>query len=131
MHGTNLNVKIHLFALKALKQIMQMVKSVPAVHTVPAAGPFGPAVAVWRRPTANTVNTMPDKTLKAFFDHGTLSGPLPEDGAPSLAMLEKISAAGVDLDKAAEELQVEGAKKFDDSWNSLLADIETKTAAMA
>ena len=79
----------------------------------------------------NTVNTMPDKTLKAFFDHGTLDGPLPEDGAPSLAILEQITAAGVDLDKTAEELQVEGANKFDDSWTALLADIDTKTAAMA
>ncbi len=79
----------------------------------------------------DTVNTMPDKTLKAFFDHGTLDGPLPDDGAPSLAMLEKIAAAGVDLHKAGEELQVEGAQKFDESWHSLLADIASKTAALA
>ena len=79
----------------------------------------------------DTVNTMPDNTLKAFFDHGTLDGPLPEDGSPSHAMLDKIAAAGIDLDKTAEDLQVEGAQKFDDSWIALLADIQTKTAAMA
>lgn len=79
----------------------------------------------------DTVNTMPDNTLKAFFDHGTLDGPLPEDGSPSRAMLDKIAAAGIDLDKTAEDLQVEGAQKFDDSWTALLADIQTKTAAMA
>ena len=46
-------------------------------------------------------------------------------------MLEKIAAAGVDLHKAGEDLQVEGAQKFDDSWKALLADIESKTAAMS
>ena len=79
----------------------------------------------------DTVNTMPDKTLKAFFDHGTLDGPLPRDGSTGLAMLEKIAAAGVDLDACGEQLQVEGASKFDDSWNALLADIESKSAALA
>ncbi|MCH2145706.1 MAG: transaldolase [Phycisphaerales bacterium] len=79
----------------------------------------------------DTVNTMPDGTLKAFFDHGTLDGPLAEDGAPSLAMLDRIAEAGVDLARASEELQVEGARKFDESWHSLLADIASKTAALA
>jgi transaldolase len=79
----------------------------------------------------DTVNTMPDKTLKAFFDHGTLDGPLPLDGSTGLAMLEKIAAAGVDLDASGEQLQVEGASKFDDSWHALLADIESKSAALA
>jgi transaldolase len=79
----------------------------------------------------DTVNTMPDKTLKAFFEHGSLSGPLPADGAPSLDMLDRISTAGVDLGKAGSELQVEGARKFDDSWHALLADIASKTATLA
>ncbi|MEC8560822.1 MAG: transaldolase [Planctomycetota bacterium] len=79
----------------------------------------------------DTVNTMPDKTLKAFHDHGTLDGPLPADGTPSLEALAKIEAAGVDLHQVGEDLQVEGAQKFDDSWKALLADIESKTTAMS
>ena len=79
----------------------------------------------------DTVNTMPDGTLKAFFDHGVLDGPLPVDGAPSKAILDRITAAGVDLGKAGEELQVEGARKFDESWHALLADIAGKTSALA
>ena len=74
---------------------------------------------------------MPDKTLTAFHDHGELHGPLPADGAPSLEALAKIEAAGVDLHQVGEDLQVEGAQKFDDSWKALLADIENKTAAMS
>ncbi len=79
----------------------------------------------------DTVNTMPDKTLKAFHDHGTLDGPLPADGTPSLEALGRIEAAGVDLHQVGEDLQVEGARKFDDSWKALLADIESKTTAMS
>lgn len=78
-----------------------------------------------------TVNTMPDNTLAAFFDHGTLDGPLPADGAPSVALLQAMTEAGLDLAALAEDLQVEGAGKFDDSWHALLADIETKAAAIS
>ena len=79
----------------------------------------------------DTVNTMPDQTLEAFHDHGTLDGPLPKDGAPSLALLDRIAAAGVDLHQTGEALQVEGARKFDESWHALLADIASKSAALA
>ncbi|MGA7297890.1 MAG: transaldolase [Rhodanobacteraceae bacterium] len=70
-----------------------------------------------------TINTIPDKTLKAFADHGQLSGALPVDGAQAEETLAQFSDAGIDLDALAEQLQREGADKFSDSWHALITDI--------
>ncbi len=82
----------------------------------------------------DTVNTMPDKTLKAFLEHGTSQlARWPRDGAPSLdcdSGEDRRLRASI-FTRLGEELQVEGASKFDDSWQALLADIESKTAAMS
>jgi transaldolase len=74
----------------------------------------------------NTVNTMPDKTLLAFEDHGKLAGALPRNGGDCEIVLGDFRKAGIDLDKLAASLQSEGAKSFDDSWQSLLSAIESK-----
>ena len=44
-----------------------------------------------------TVNTMPDDTLEAFFDHGEVGDPLPADGGDADAMLGRFAEAGVDI----------------------------------
>jgi transaldolase len=71
-----------------------------------------------------TVNTMPDQTLKAFADHGEVGEPLPADGGDADEMLARFSAAGVDVDALATELQTKGAQAFVDSWKELFAVIE-------
>lgn len=71
----------------------------------------------------DTINTIPDKTLKAFADHGQLSGTMPRDGAQADKTLAQFTEAGIDLDALAAQLQREGADKFSDSWNALLKDI--------
>ena len=55
-------------ALNALNGLIPMVKSVPAVHMASAAGPFGRAAAVWRRPTANTVNPVRSDAIPFNFN---------------------------------------------------------------
>ena len=74
----------------------------------------------------NTINTMPEKTLLAFADHGTSTGTLPPDGGNCEAVLDDFRKAGIDLDQLAGELQSNGAKAFDKSWEELLNAIESK-----
>jgi transaldolase len=74
----------------------------------------------------NTVNTMPEKTLLAFGDHGQLAGALPRDGGDCEAVLEDFRKTGIDLEQLAADLQAAGAKSFDESWQSLLSAMESK-----
>jgi len=77
-----------------------------------------------------TVNTMPEGTLKALADHGTLGGLLTADGGDSEAVLARFAAAGIDVDALARQLQDDGAKSFVASWQELMGVIETKSAAL-
>ena len=79
----------------------------------------------------DTINTMPEKTLRAFADHGKVSGAIDEDGGDSEATLEKIAAAGVDVDALATQLQREGAESFVKSWNQLMQRIADKAQSLA
>jgi transaldolase len=79
----------------------------------------------------NTVNTMPEETLNAFADHGAVDDALSRDGREATETLSAVSKAGVDLVKLAADLQAEGAKSFDDSWNDLLESIDTKSHALS
>jgi transaldolase len=78
-----------------------------------------------------TVNTMPEKTLLAFAEHGEVDDPLPADGGDAEDVLAAFAAAGVDVDGLAATLQRDGAAAFDDSWDKLLTCIATKTDALA
>ena len=77
-----------------------------------------------------TINTMPDDTLEAFYDHGEVGEPLPEDGGDVDAGLARFTQAGVDLDALAARLQRDGAASFVNDWNDLLARIGTQTSSL-
>jgi len=79
----------------------------------------------------DTINTMPEKTLRAFADHGKVHGALAEDGGDSAATLERIAAAGVDIDALAGQLQRDGAESFVKSWNQLMQRIADKARSLA
>jgi len=78
----------------------------------------------------NTINTMPEKTLHAFAEHGQLDGVMPLDGGDADAVVQKVGAAGVDVDALADKLQRDGAEAFVKSWNQLLQRIADKAAAL-
>jgi transaldolase len=78
----------------------------------------------------NTVNTMPEETLLAFGDHGSLKGALAPDGGNCEQTLAAIGKAGVDVAALAAQLQTEGAESFNASWKNLLKSIETKSRAL-
>jgi transaldolase len=77
-----------------------------------------------------TINTIPSETLQAFADHGEVGDPLPADGGDADERLARFTAAGVDLDALATELQTKGAESFVSSWNDLLAVIEKASSAV-
>jgi transaldolase len=74
----------------------------------------------------DTINTMPDKTLLAFADHGTLHGAMPVDGGQAEARLGEFAGQGIDVLALASGLQREGTASFAASWSSLLASIAAK-----
>jgi len=78
-----------------------------------------------------TVNTMPEGTLKAFGDHGTVGDLLPPDGGDAAELLALFMADGVDLDALAAKLQADGAASFVASWDELISTIESKSSDLA
>jgi transaldolase len=79
----------------------------------------------------DTVNTIPEKTLLAFADHGEVGEVLPVDGGDSAIVIAAFAKAGIDDEKLAADLQREGADSFITSWRDLLDCIETKSIALA
>ncbi len=78
----------------------------------------------------DTINTMPEKTLLAFADHGELGGVLPVDGGDAEKVIAAFAKAGVDDEKLAADLQREGAESFVESWTDLLSCIESKVGTL-
>src|SRR5262245_578432 len=59
-----------------------------------------------------TVNTVPEATLRAFYDHGHIGKPMPADGGDADKTLAAHAAAGVDVDALAAKLQADAASSF-------------------
>ena len=76
----------------------------------------------------DTINTIPDKTLLAFADHGTLGPVMPVDGVDAEAVLAEFRREGVDDNALAARLQREGADAFSKSWKALLSRIAEKSS---
>ncbi|MTD93630.1 transaldolase [Hyphomicrobium sp. xq] len=79
----------------------------------------------------NTVNTMPEETLRAFADHGKLAAVLSPYGGDCDSVLDAHAKAGVDVEALARKLQSDGAKAFVASWQDLLKSIGAKSKALA
>jgi transaldolase len=82
------------------------------------------------------VNTMPEATLTAVADHGTITGDTvttargtAEDPAAILAAVEQHLPAGTTLDAVTDHLEADGVAKFEASWLDLLATVEAGLAA--
>jgi transaldolase len=74
------------------------------------------------------VNTMPEKTLEATFDHGVITGDTITGSYDSAnAVLDAIAALGISYDDVTALLEKEGVEKFTVSWNELL---DTVSAAL-
>ena len=78
-----------------------------------------------------TINTVPEKTLLAFAEHGKVSKVLPIDASDAEATLAQFGREGIHLDALATELQIEGTAAFVRSWRDLMQRIASKSAAPA
>ncbi len=74
-----------------------------------------------------SINTVPEKTLLAFAEHGKAEETLTADGGDSEAVLAEFAGAGIDTRALAEKLQREGAASFSESWRELMKRIAEKS----
>jgi transaldolase len=72
----------------------------------------------------DTVNTMPEKTLMAYADHGEPGTPVQSAYEDAEKVMQAIADAGVDLDDVFRVLEEEGVQKFVDSWNELTESVK-------
>lgn len=77
-----------------------------------------------------TVNTIPDATLDAFEDHGTVARTIDVDPGGARADLEALAAVGIDLDEVTAALEAEGVAAFVKSFDELLGVLEGRAAAL-
>ena len=88
---------------------------------------FGDTMYVVDLVVADTVNTMPEGTIRATADHGKLLGDTVhgtyDASRQVFADLEKL---GIGYDDVVQVLEDQGVEKFDASWNELLDTIRTK-----
>jgi transaldolase len=71
-----------------------------------------------------TVNTMPESTLRAVADHGTVRGDTVTGAyAEARRLLDRLSEAGIDYDDVVRQLEQEAVSKFEDAWNALIESV--------
>jgi transaldolase len=73
----------------------------------------------------NTVNTMPEKTMQAFADHGEVEGDqVTTKYAEAHQVMDDLGRLGIDYDDVIEVLENEGVDKFVKSWDELTATVQ-------
>jgi transaldolase len=76
------------------------------------------------------VNTMPEKTLDAFADHGELTGDtVSGKGDAATETIELLSGVGIDIEDVYQVLEDEGVEKFDKSWAELRDSVQSQLDA--
>jgi transaldolase len=74
----------------------------------------------------DTVNTMPEKTLKAYADHGSPGTPIQKTYDKASQVMQAVADAGVDLDDVFKVIEDEGIQKFVDSWDELSESVRSE-----
>ncbi len=79
---------------------------------------------------ADTVNTVPDKTLEAVLDHGIARAAMPGEVAGAQKTIEQLRALGIDIGMICNQLLDDGLKAFERSFEELTVSIEEKQARL-
>ena len=77
----------------------------------------------------DTVNTLPQETIKAYRDHGSPAARLEENLDAAGDVLERLNALGIDIDNITQQLEDEGIEKFNKPYDSLMETLEKKRAS--
>jgi transaldolase len=79
-----------------------------------------------------TVNTMPEATIEAIADHGTITGDtITSNYLNAQEVLDNLAAVGVDYDDVVKVLEDEGIEKFESSWNELIDSVQEELEKLA
>ncbi len=78
----------------------------------------------------DTVNTLPDDTMAAFEDHGTVARTIDDGVDEARAVLDGSARLGVDIDEVAQQLETEGVASFERSFDELMHALKKKVAAV-
>ncbi len=79
----------------------------------------------------DTVNTLPDQTVEAFQDHGTVARTVDRDMDGARQALDHLAELGIDMDDVAHVLEDEGVASFTKSFDELLQSLSDKANALA
>jgi transaldolase len=79
----------------------------------------------------DTVNTLPENTIRAFEDHGTLARTIDADVADAERVMQALATAGVDMDDVGQTLEDEGIAAFQESFDHVLGTLAAKHHAFA
>jgi transaldolase len=76
------------------------------------------------------VNTMPEPTMQAVYDHGVIEGDtIRGHYVEAQQVLDELKEIGIDYDDVVGVLETEGVEKFEDSWNQLIEAINAELKA--
>jgi transaldolase len=78
-----------------------------------------------------TINTMPEETIRAFQDHGEVALTLEEGVEEAEELFARLADAGIDYDDVTDTLEREGVEKFSDSFAQALGGIREKQGALS
>ena len=78
----------------------------------------------------DSVNTMPEETVEAFLDHGTVARTVDADPDAAQAVLDAHAEGGVDMDDVSRVLEDQGVAAFSKSFDELLTALDTKAAEL-
>lgn len=78
----------------------------------------------------DTVNTLPDATLEAFAEHGTLARTIDSNLAVSRRQWAELAMNEIDVDEVANQLEAEGVASFIKSFDELIGVLEDKAVGL-
>jgi transaldolase len=79
----------------------------------------------------HTVNTMPDATVEAFLDHGTVARTVDQGVDDAREDLDRLAKVGVDMADVSRVLEEEGVSSFLKSWDELIQSLSDKANAIS
>jgi transaldolase len=76
----------------------------------------------------DTVNTMPDSTIEAFVDHGTVARTIDDGLDDAKATLDRLESVGVSMSEVSATLEAEGVAAFAKSFDELIQSLQDKAS---
>ncbi len=79
----------------------------------------------------DTVNTMPDQTIDAFLNHGTVARTVDAEPVEAETLLSRLEEVGVDMDDVGRTLEDEGVASFTKSFEEVMQSLSDKANALS